>query len=342
MRKLASIQKVAAIEPIPGADRIEKLTILGWQLVSQKGNFAVGDPCVFFEPDSFMPVREEFEFLRKGCYRKLADGSEGFRLKTIRLRDVVSQGLALPPALFPELVGLEEGTDVTAMLGVTKFEPPIPACLAGDAKGFRPDFVPMTDEPRIQTDAVMPLLETFIGELFYVTQKIDGSSVSIYLNNGEFGVCSRTIDLKETPNNSQWKMARLMDIENKLRSTGRNIVLQGEIYGEGIQKNPEKILGQRIQFLNVLDCDKRRYMNFQEMKEFLAQLDLPMVPILSESTEMHADIPKWVEAAKIKSTINDQAWAEGIVVRPLKEGRFNGSRISFKVINPMFLLEEED
>ncbi len=241
-RKLASLQTIKNIEPIKNADMIEKITVLGWQLVSQRGNFKVGDPCLFLEPDAFLPVREEFEFLRKSCFKRLADGREGFRLRTIRLRDVVSQGLALPISLFKELenVPFEEGLDVTHLLGIVKFEPPIPAHLAGEVKGLRPSNVPVTDEPRVQTDFVIPMIDNFVGTPCYVTQKIDGSSVSFYLKDGEFGVCSRNQDLKESETSSQWKQARIMDVEHKLRSLGRNLTLQGEIYGEGIQKNPEK------------------------------------------------------------------------------------------------------
>src|SRR5260221_575643 len=96
MRKLASIQKVLDIQPIPNADAIEVVTINGWKVVSKKGEFKIGDLCVYFEIDSFLPIKPEFEFLRKSCYRKMADGSEGFRLRTIKLRGQISQGLVLP------------------------------------------------------------------------------------------------------------------------------------------------------------------------------------------------------------------------------------------------------
>lgn len=343
-RKLASLQTIKELAPIDGADLIEKATVLGWQLVVKKGEFQIGDPCIFVEPDAFLPIRKEFEFLRKGCFKTLADGREGFRLRTVRLRGMISQGLALPLSLFNETkdIVFEEGLDITNLLSIVKYEPPIPAHLAGEVKGTRPHFVPVTDEPRVQTDFVIPMMNSFIGEQCYVTQKIDGSSISIHLRDGEFGVCSRNLELRETAGNSQWKLARLMDIENKLRSVGRNIVLQGEIFGEGIQGNPEKLIGQRINFFNVFDADAHRYMDFADMRKFLSDLDLPMVPVLDECLTMHNDMERWVEMSKFRSTINPDSWAEGIVIRPLVEKRFNGERFSFKVINPIFLLEQEE
>lgn len=76
MRTLASIQRIDALEPIAGADQIEKAKILGWELVVKKNEFKVGDLCIYCEIDSVLPEKPEFEFLRP---RK-------FRVKTIRLR----------------------------------------------------------------------------------------------------------------------------------------------------------------------------------------------------------------------------------------------------------------
>src|SRR5438309_10635527 len=95
-RKLATIRRISKIEPIEGADRIVKATIDGWELVTQKDNYRVGDLCVYFEIDSFLPVRPEFEFLRKGCFKSTKNLGDGFRIKTIKLRGQVSQGLSLP------------------------------------------------------------------------------------------------------------------------------------------------------------------------------------------------------------------------------------------------------
>lgn len=153
-RKLASIRVVSEIKPIEGADNIELAIVDGWQCVVKKGEFFEGQPCVYFEIDSFLPIKPVFEFLRKSSYRKMGM-KEGFRLKTIRLRGQISQGLVLGLSILPE--GLEpcffensNHKDVSDILGVIKYEPPIPACLVGKVKGNFPSFIRKTDLERVQ------------------------------------------------------------------------------------------------------------------------------------------------------------------------------------------------
>jgi len=119
------------------------------------------------------------------------------------------------------------------MLGVTKYEPPIPACLSGIMKGRFPSFIPKTDETRVQV--LQQLLSKYKGERCYITEKLDGSSATFFMHNHEFGVCSRNMELLEDDTNSFWKVAREMDIENKLKELNGNYALQGELIGEGIQ-----------------------------------------------------------------------------------------------------------
>ena len=119
MRKLASIQTIKYVKPIPDADSIETVGILGWECVSKKGEFQTDDKCVYFEIDSLLPEIPEFEFLRKGCWNETF---KKFRLKTIKLRKQLSQGLALPLSVFPNLAKLNVGDDVTELLGIEKYE----------------------------------------------------------------------------------------------------------------------------------------------------------------------------------------------------------------------------
>lgn len=164
-RKLASIRKIAEIMPIPGADKIELVQVDGWSVVAKKGDFQVGDTCVYFEIDSFLPVRPEFEFLRNGCYREHPDLGLGFRLRTVKLRGQISQGLVLPISILNNFGSLDnesawvnengsypnvEGQDLTDYIGVKKWESPIPAQLAGQVRGNFPSFIPKTDQERVQ------------------------------------------------------------------------------------------------------------------------------------------------------------------------------------------------
>lgn len=231
MRKLASIQRIKALDPIPNADAIERATVLGWQLVVKKGEFQVGDLCVYCEIDSLMPDRPAFEFLRP----------RGMRIRTVRLRGQISQGICFPLEILPAHVAIEEDTDVTEALAIEKYEPPMPASLAGVAKGPFPGFIPKTDETRVQV--LQERLDAFAGKPCYIAEKLDGTSVTFYLKDGEFGVCSRNLNLLDTPDNTLWKLARQYQIEDKLRALGSNFALQGEAVGEGIQSNKYQLKG---------------------------------------------------------------------------------------------------
>ena len=327
MRKLASIQRILALEAIEGADAIEKATVLGWQLVVKKGEFRVGDLCVYCEIDSLFPDKPEFEFLRP----------RGMRIKTIRLRGQVSQGICFPLEILPEGTLIEEDADVTDALEITKWELPVPVHLSGTVKGSFPSFIPKTDETRVQV--LQHLLDELAGTVCYVTEKLDGSSATFYLKDGEFGACSRNLELREEPGNGFWMVARLLDIENKLRSTGRNLALQGELLGPGVNGNKLKIKEITVRFFNAFDIDRFKYFSFGELKQLLTDLDLPMVPVLEDDFVLIADIPKLVEKATIRSTVSPEIWAEGIVIRPLEEQFLRQERVSFKAINPEFLIK---
>lgn len=335
MRKLASIQKIKALEPIEGADAIEKATVLGWQLVVKKGDFNVGDMTVYCEIDSLMPDKPEFEFLKP----------RGMRIKTVRLRGQVSQGICFPLSILPTGFAIIEDADCTEVLEITKYEPAMPACLSGVAKGKFPSFIPKTDETRVQV--LQKVLDKYKGEKCYVTEKLDGSSATFYIKDGEFGVCSRSLELIEDAKNSFWKVARQMNIENKLRSLGKNISIQGELIGEGIQDNKLKLKGQTVKFFNAFDIDKFKYLDFFDLNELIIKLELPLVPIVALDYELENDVDAIIKMATIKSQILKDVWAEGIVIRPytekidlllLKEN-FNNGRVSLKAINPEFLLK---
>ncbi len=333
MRKLASIQRIKALDPIEGADAIERATVLGWQLVVKKGEYKVGDLCVYCEIDSLMPERPEFEFLRP----------RGMRIRTIRLRGQVSQGICLSLSVLPPDFVIEEDADCTEVLNITKYEAPIPASLSGKVKGKFPPFMVKTDETRVQV--LSEVLNKFVGEKCYITEKVDGSSVTYYMKDGEFGVCSRNYELLEDSENTLWKVARTLDLENKLRALGKNIALQGETVGEAIQSNKLKLRGQTVLFFNVFDIDKSEYLSFADFKSTIESLGLQTVPIITTDYVLENNIDELIKLSTRKSLIAKENWAEGIVIRPLVEkkdysnGLFVDGRFSFKVVNPEFLLK---
>ena len=337
MRKLASIQSVAFVRPIPDADSIETVGVLGWECVSKKGEFKTGDRCVYFEIDSLLPEVPVFEFLRKSCFRQ---DLKKFRLKTIRLRKQLSQGLALPMSLFPDFQNLDTGTDVTDILGVEKYEPPVPAQIQGDAKRFIWP-ISKTDEVRVQSDEGISLVSSLIGKPYYLSLKLDGTSCSFIINpeDDEFHVCGRNYSYKQKPNHSFWTISDQYQVEEKLRSIGGKIALQGECVGPGIQQNKLGLTKIDYYIFNVVDTSTRKRLSLQDSQDLVKELKMNFVPILERGEVFDYTPQQLLEKAKGKyrehfESAKPSQEREGIVIRSLC------GEISFKAINNDFLLSE--
>lgn len=236
---------------------------------------------------------------------------------------------------------LDIGTDLTTVLNITKYEPPIPAQLAGKVKGNFPSFLKKTDEERIQN--MEWVLNEYPNEPFYVTEKLDGTSFTAYYNNGVFGVCSRNLDLFETAENTHWRIARELKLEEKMKYYGRNIALQGELVGEGIQKNKYELKGQHVYFFNLFDIDMYKYVSYEKLNVFTIKSELNIVPIISDGYFLPKTIKEILEYAEAPSQLNPNIPREGIVVRPEKEiEHIKHGRISFKAISNKFLLKYKE
>lgn len=329
MRKLATIRRIDELRPIAGADRIEVAVVGGWQCVVKKGEFAVGNLAVYCEIDSFLPVRPEFEFLRKSSYRKM-DDIEGFRLRTVKLRGQISQGLLLPTSVL-ETVG-EVGTEVTEELGITKYEPPTPACLTGKVVGPFPSAIEKTEEERIQNLA--DEYPSYFGKSFFVSEKLDGTSFTAFLDD-EFGVCGRNWQYARDDSNSYWQIADRLDLQTKLKGCNRRLAIQGELIGPGIQKNRYRLKQQELYVFNVFDIDRYAYLDKAEANDLCQELDLNSVPFIGQM-EVPSTIEEILKLAEGESVLNPDAEREGLV---WVYGSGNG-RISFKTISNKFLSEE--
>jgi hypothetical protein len=363
-RKLASVQKILEINPIEKADAIEMCKVLGWEcVIAKKDNFKVGDLIVYIEIDSIMPERPEFEFLRD---RK-------FRVRTIKLRGQVSQGLVLPLSILPQGI-YNESDDVTEILSVKKYDPQAEAeqklieqkltntnnkihkfmsrfpwyrrlFFKPKKSGF-PSFIKKTDEDRIQ---LFPhICENEKDTVFIETEKIDGQSGTYFLlknpkkwyqfgkNTYTFGVCSRNLHLPKEVNSSYWTIARQYNIKEVLESLigeEQFIVLQGEIIGGNIQGNKYKIDGYDFYAFNLIYPNKN--IDSCSATELLRDYGIKFVPILNVNFKLKNSIKEMVEHAKGKSTLLP-ILREGIVLRNYEKS------ISFKVINPDFLLKNEE
>lgn len=338
MRNLASIQRIDDIQPIDGADMVEVCTINGWKVVAQKGLYVIGDLVIYIEIDSFLPINPEYEFLRASSFKRMGS-LEGFRIRTKKIRGQLSQGLILDAnSVQIEFYEYIEGTDVTEELGIIKYERPISSQLQGIAKGDFPSFLHKTDEERIQN--LPQYFENYRGREFYVTEKLDGSSFTAYLNNGVFGVCSRNLELVETEGNKYWQAAKQLDLERKLRevfpmSIG-GFCLQGELVGEGIQGNPYKLKGQTVYFFNVFMIKNGERTNGRFAMKFIESLDLKFAPVLKYSV-FDTNMEDILKDAEGKSVLNKDTEREGLVYRLLDD-----PAVSFKVISNKFLLKEKD
>jgi RNA ligase (TIGR02306 family) len=353
MRKLASIQVVNTAEPIPNADAIERIRVLGWWVVVKKGEFKPGDKVVYCEIDSLLPERPEFEFLRPSSFKppQVDDAGAtilpaGFRIKTVKLRGQVSQGICFPLSLLPPGTPTEEGTDVTEALGVRKWEPPVPVGMGGRVKGGFPGFLPKTDETRVQV--LEPVLERHRGKTFYVTEKLDGTSFTAFLRDGEFGICSRNLWLDETDDSSLLvRVARRLRLEEKLRAVaaarGFQPAIQAEVIGPGVQKNKYELKEVTLRVFNVLDVGTYRLLDHGVMLEVLREMELEGVPQLGTVVLNHT-VDGLVAFSEGTSVLNPKAQREGIVLRPLVEEHDAdiGGRLSFKAINPKFLLKYDE
>lgn len=376
-RKLASVRKILNIRPIEGADMIEVATVDGWDVVvAKKDNFKAGSLVAYFEIDSFLPTLQQFEFLAKSSTKKM--GNEiGYRLKTIKLRGQISQGLIMPLSAF-KLGKVKEGDDLTDKLGVQLYEVYRKPFTQAPVKGARakfyiiknkvekifpkteiifrildkllfkakyvkkfPNFIQKTDQERIQN--LVGRLNTFRDIPFEVTIKLDGSSLTIFKNGNKSGVCSRNLDVSGEDNN-YCSIEKKYNILSTLKQYGKNIAIQGEMIGEGIQGNNEKIEGIDFYVFDIYDIDKRRYMTSEERMEALDDLEclgckLNHVPVLMTGFKLGEmtleDILKMAEGESLFAKNR-----EGLVFK--SEELVNNRTFTFKTISNRYLMSLDD
>lgn len=342
MRKLATIRKIDEIRPIENADAIECAVVGGWAVVVKKDEFKVGDLAVYLEIDSWVPY-DLAPFLCKGKEPREYEGVKGERLRTVKLRGQLSQGLLLPLAsLYGVLRGLNDhfdGQDVTENLGILKYEKPIPAQLSGMARGNFPSAIPKTDQERVQN--LKKELEKWSKQnlQFEVTEKLEGSSCTMYLDfDGVFHVCSRNLDLQETEGNSFWEVARKYDVENRMREAGMfGYAIQGELVGEGVQGNIYKLWGRDFYVFDIYSEYEKTYLTHGERVTRCSQLGLKHTPVIHNTVGLFGvSIEVILTAAEGKSQLYDTE-REGIVFKCLTD-----PSISFKAISNRYLIKQKD
>lgn len=353
--KLVTAEKIVKIEPIEGADLIEKATVLGWELVIKKGEFKEGDLAAYIQIDTVVPNTPQFEFMN----------ARHFRVRTIKLRGQVSQGLLVP---LPE-GNWSEGDDLTEVLGVKKYskDPEVyedrprmpkkwykkwwyiakyrllvkifPSLKTFNRASFPKKLVPITDEERIQN---MPLqLEKSKGKLFVVSEKLDGSSITIIherkiTGKSKYRVCSRRFELFSKKN--EWHEVFLSTkFENHIQALcehfkTNNIIVQGEFIGKP-QGNKYQLQKNEIRLFNIYVNHKRLLQH--EFYEVCGLLQIPCCPYLG-TLPLNFTLPEILKYAEGKSVLNPTTEREGLVFRCIETG------LSFKVISNKYLLKNNE
>jgi len=336
MRKLASIQRIKALDPIPNADRIEVATVLGWKVVVKKGEFKVGDLCCYFEVDSLLPRKPWNDFLANK-----EKPEKPIRLRTIKLRGQISQGLAMPMSIVPSSFRPDqEGEDVTVTMEVEKYEMPIPSQLSGEVRGGFPAIVPKTDEIRIQS--APELIEEFQGIECYWTIKLDGTSGTFINLDGDHQVCSRNLSLKDDGKNTYWEMYHKYGMKELFDKIG-NFVIQGEVCGGKIQKNPMKFKEHALYVFNVYDLSGGKFLDYLDFIGFCKDYSLNSVPVHKVGK---FDVESVEEMIEIGTECMYECGdiGEGYVIRPTIErySQVLSGRASFKIINNKYLIKHKE
>jgi len=334
--KLATIETIKEIFPHPNADKLELVKILGWQVVVEKGKHLVGERVVFVVIDTILPFAPWSEFLRDK-----KDPEKPIRLKTVKLRGEHSRGLVLPLSVLPENVqGWHEGADVSGALEIKKYEKEIPAQLMGEVLGTFPTHMcAQTDEDNGLSN--LELVEETLRYLdLTITQKLDGSSCTIIIENNKISqVCSRRLSLKESDKNSFWWVAHSLKLEEL---DSYRYVFQGELMGPGIQgnqlqlKEPTLFVYQVNQIKHLIG--EAAFCPYAKMARICSSLGCGVVPLIVDrkpSTEY--SLEKLQEIADRQSLPNGTQ-AEGIVVRPSGyPAAGNGRPLGFKLINKNYV-----
>ena len=345
-RKLASIQRIWKIEPIEGADRIELAFVLGWQCVVNKGRFQPMDLAVYYEIDSFLPIRPEYEFMRKSSYMKNDIVGEGFRLRTQKFRGQLSQGLLLPVNQFPEIPpDAEIGTDVTEILGVRKWEIEERATTEGTVVGTLPRDIPHTDETRVQ--AAPELIQAFAGLEYYISTKMDGSSHSIGIDENGFHVTGHNYEYKNDGSSDFFNHVNERGYRERLEPFATKeglatLTVQGEFCAPGIQSNRLKLKRPEWYVFTIMENGKRVGLN--RILAICKELGFTTVPIEEVDTDLPAKYPT-VEDLLQRADGNypNGGKKEGIVIRPTEPVFCNliSAELSMKVVSNKYLLKND-
>ena len=373
MRKMASVQVIDQVIPIEGADKICQYFVNGWKVIDLVGKYKKGDSVVFCEVDSWVP-NTLAPFLSKGKTPRGYKGVPGERLKTIKMKGALSQGLLLPvyhDGFGPYIMVLDDedgeysytvevGEDVSELLGIQKWEP-ADEFNAGNTKGNFPAFIQKTDQERVQ-NIYRNLEKLDHPEYFVVEEKAEGSSITCYLKLEEdqsysFGVCSRNLELKDD-GNTFFETAKKFKVEEKMRNIVAKmqhvavLILQGELIGPGIQGNIYDLVEHEIRFFDLSAQDKEANLannngiefcdpdTFHSIADEFGLLTVPVVGLMHINTLKNMQLDDILNYANATTQIGSKKHLREGVVFKLQDDCFGkAKRYSFKAISNEYLLK---
>lgn len=316
-RRLATVERILDIRPIPNADAIEAARVRGWTVVVRKGEFAPGDPVIYFEIDAALPLDDaRFAFLAPRGSREI-DGRQFHVLRTAKLRGTYSQGLALPAVDFPDVDELD----------LRKWEAPIPG--GNEVGPFLTAYADKTDSERAQN--LVAEWSNILDREWVATEKVDGTSCSIVCDqDGAIHVCGRNWEIAEG-DNLYWRAARSLP----LNDFAAGDVVQAEIVGPGIQGNRLGLPTVRLVVFSVVR--DREHLPRSEWPGWALALAAPVYDLALPVTA--AEAVALVDG--IKSLVSPARLAEGVVWHTA-----DGSivpvlrRSTFKTISNKYLTRE--
>lgn len=345
IRKLVRIVQVDSVRPIPNADAIEAAQVGGWAMVIKKGEFVPGDLAVYFEIDCFLPAgNPAWQFLVDKTWCEF-EGKTGHVLRTMTMRGQVSQGLLLKLDVLEgtgvNIAKLRIGDEVTEALGVVKYDPPIPENLIGKIRGYFPAGVHKTDQERIQNLAVE--LEEWRragpGLTWEVSEKFEGWSCTMAWLEQDLHVCSRYVDWLDVDDNTYWKAAHQNNVAAKMKARfgTRNIALQGELVGPGIEGNIYGLKDYQYYLYDVYDVDTEKYFTPDERQALAEELGIAHVPIIDPNFVIDETVTMdtLIAMADGESILKAGKRREGLVYKAREKA------ISFKSVSNAYLLKKK-
>jgi RNA ligase (TIGR02306 family) len=348
----AKIRKINRVEIHPAADKLELAVVGGYKAVVKKGEFKEGDLALYIPEDSVFTDLSVAEKLGVAAY---LTGKAKNRVKAVRLRGVLSQGIVIPIKVVEYAIQVGqgkfdfcvcgEGHDLTGLLMLEKYEEPIPLQMKGKVRRW-PSFLPHYDVENIKRPESMDAMVE--GELVIFTEKLHGTNMTVAIGPGleegeEAFVCSRNIALKEDDINVYWRAVRQFDLINKLKRIAEHVTkehggvdsisLHGEVLG--VQDLKYGLVNGEISFRAFDIRVNGVWADHWEMESWCNMVDIPTVPVLYQGPYSYDLLATIAEG---QTTLAGGHMREGGVVRPIEEREdLVAGRVQFKFISEAYI-----